>query len=143
MPDPQISQDGGGYLDLPDGERQGRRRERDAASNRIPCAGREATSIIIGNLKKRGPIPFEESVLYRDDHIVVADKPHFLPVIPSGRYLQETLLVRLKQKLVLDHLVPLHRIDRETAGLVIFSHNPETQGKICIVISEAKSPQDL
>ena len=41
-------------------------------------------------------IPFEETVLYQDAHLVVADKPHFLPVTPSGHYLQETLLVRLK-----------------------------------------------
>ena len=44
-------------------------------------------------------IPFEESVLYQDEHLVVADKPHFLPVTPSGHYLQETLLVRLKKRL--------------------------------------------
>jgi tRNA pseudouridine32 synthase/23S rRNA pseudouridine746 synthase len=80
-------------------------------------------------LDQEKSIPFEESVLYRDDHIIIADKPHFLPAIPSGKYLQETLLVRLKQKLMLDHLVPLHRIDRETAGLVIFSHNPDSRGK--------------
>ena len=66
-------------------------------------------------------IPFEESVLYQDEHLVVADKPHFLPVTPSGHYLQETLLVRLKNRLGLDALVPIHRIDRETAGLVLFS----------------------
>lgn len=80
-------------------------------------------------LEEESPVPFEESVMYRDEHIVVADKPHFLPVVPSGKYLKETLLVRLKQKLQLDDLVPLHRIDRETAGLVIFSHDPESRGK--------------
>src|SRR5688500_347934 len=48
--------------------------------------------------QNESPIPFEEIVLYRDDHIVVADKPHFLPVVPAGRFLQETLLVRLKRK---------------------------------------------
>ncbi len=74
------------------------------------------------------PIPFEESILYRDDHILVADKPHFLPVMPSGRFLRETLLVRLKKGLKLEQLVPIHRIDRETAGVVIFSHNPKTRG---------------
>ncbi|MBA4391100.1 MAG: pseudouridine synthase [Syntrophus sp. (in: bacteria)] len=73
-------------------------------------------------------IPFEENILYRDDHLLVADKPHFLPVTPSGRFLHETLLVRLKKKLNLENLVPIHRIDRETAGVVIFSHNPETRG---------------
>ena len=66
-------------------------------------------------------IPFDETVLYQDAHLVVADKPHFLPVTPSGHYLQETLLVRLKNKLGLNDLIPIHRIDRETAGLVLFS----------------------
>lgn len=69
-------------------------------------------------------IPFDETVLYQDQHLVVADKPHFLPVTPSGRYLQETLLVRLKRKLGIDSLAPIHRIDRETAGLVMFSVRP-------------------
>jgi len=74
------------------------------------------------------PIPFEEQVLFQDAHLLVVDKPHFVPVTPSGRFLHETLLVRLKKKLGLEHLVPLHRLDRETAGLVLFSHNPETRG---------------
>ena len=65
-------------------------------------------------------IPFEATVLYQDAHLVVADKPHFLPVTPSGSYLQETLLVRLKNQLGLSSLIPIHRIDRETAGLVLF-----------------------
>jgi tRNA pseudouridine32 synthase/23S rRNA pseudouridine746 synthase len=69
-------------------------------------------------------IPFDEVVLYQDAHLVVADKPHFLPVTPSGHYLQETLLVRLKKRLGIDTLIPIHRIDRETAGLVLFSVNP-------------------
>lgn len=73
-------------------------------------------------------IPFEETVVYQDEYLVVADKPHFLPVIPAGRYLQETLLVRLKQKLGIDTLAPVHRIDRETAGLVLFTIQPQTRG---------------
>ncbi|MGY4828701.1 pseudouridine synthase [Sphaerotilaceae bacterium SBD11-9] len=75
------------------------------------------------------PIPFEEAVLYQDELIVVADKPHFLPVTPSGRYLQETLLVRLKRKLGIATLAPVHRIDRETAGLVLFTVQPHTRGR--------------
>lgn len=77
---------------------------------------------------EEAPIPFSENIIYRDDHILVADKPHFLPVIPSGQYLHETLLVRLKKKTGLEHLTPIHRIDRETAGVVIFSHNRATRG---------------
>lgn len=72
-------------------------------------------------------IPFEATVLFQDEFLVVADKPHFLPVIPSGRYLQETLLVRLKRRLGLDTLAPIHRIDRETAGLVVFTVQPGTR----------------
>ena len=79
------------------------------------------------SLESEPPIPFTEAVLFQDDFIVVADKPHFLPVIPSGRYVQETLLVRLKRKLGLDDLAPIHRIDRETAGLVVFTIQPATR----------------
>jgi tRNA pseudouridine32 synthase/23S rRNA pseudouridine746 synthase len=69
-------------------------------------------------------IPFEERVLFRDDVLLVADKPHFLPVTPTGKYLQESLLVRLKRKLGIETLVPIHRIDRGTAGLVMFCVDP-------------------
>jgi tRNA pseudouridine32 synthase/23S rRNA pseudouridine746 synthase len=74
------------------------------------------------------PIPFEEEILHRDEHLVVVDKPHFLPVIPTGRFLHETLLVRLKKKLGLEDLTPIHRLDRETAGVVIFSCNAQSRG---------------
>jgi tRNA pseudouridine32 synthase / 23S rRNA pseudouridine746 synthase len=72
-------------------------------------------------------IPFDEVILHQDEHLVVVDKPHFLPVTPSGKYLRETVLVRLKRKLGLDDLVPIHRIDRDTAGLVLFSVQPATR----------------
>ncbi|MEO8407079.1 MAG: pseudouridine synthase [Oxalobacteraceae bacterium] len=74
------------------------------------------------------PIPFEEQILYRDAHILVVDKPHFLPVIPGGRFLHETLLVRLKKKLQLPDLTPIHRLDRGTAGVIMFSHNAASRG---------------
>ncbi len=73
------------------------------------------------------PIPFEASVLWRNDDLLVADKPHFLPVMPSGKYVQETLLVRLKNAFNLPELTPIHRIDRDTAGLVLFSIRATTR----------------
>lgn len=80
-------------------------------------------------LDREDPIPFEAGIVFRDEHLLIADKPHFLPVVPSGRYVQETLLARLRSMLSLDDdLVPLHRIDRGTAGLVAFSVNPRTRG---------------
>lgn len=72
-------------------------------------------------------IPFAATVLFEDEHLLVADKPHFLPVTPAGRFLAETLLTRLRRQTGNDDLVPLHRIDRETAGLVLFSTRPDTR----------------
>jgi tRNA pseudouridine32 synthase/23S rRNA pseudouridine746 synthase len=74
------------------------------------------------------PIPFTEQILHQDAHLLVVDKPHFVPVIPTGRFLHESLLVRLKKKTGLVDLTPIHRLDRETAGVIIFSHNPASRG---------------
>ncbi len=73
-------------------------------------------------------IPFEAQILFQDELLLVADKPHFLPIMPAGRYVRETLLARLKQSTGLDTLTPIHRLDRETAGLVLFSLQPATRG---------------
>ena len=75
------------------------------------------------------PIPFEAQVLHVDDHLLVADKPHFLPVMPAGQYVEQTLQARLAKLTGNSDLVPLHRIDRHTAGLVLFSTNRETRGR--------------
>ncbi len=75
------------------------------------------------------PIPFVETVLHADAHLVVADKPHFLPVTPTGGWVRETLLARLIQRLGNPDLVPLHRIDRDTAGLVLFSADPASRAR--------------
>jgi tRNA pseudouridine32 synthase / 23S rRNA pseudouridine746 synthase len=74
-------------------------------------------------------VPFQEEILYQDDHLLIADKPHFLPVIPSGRFLRETLLIRLRRSTGIADLTPVHRLDRDTAGLVIFSVNPASRGR--------------
>lgn len=73
------------------------------------------------------PIPFEATILFQDEHLLVVDKPHFLPVAPSGNYLQQTVLVRLKRQLGIDALSPIHRLDRDTAGLVLFSLQKATR----------------
>lgn len=75
-------------------------------------------------------------VLFEDELLVVADKPHFLAVTPSGRHLQQTLLVRLRCQLGLPALTPLHRIDRETAGLVLFAKQPPTLGSYKALFAE-------
>ncbi|WP_034293518.1 pseudouridine synthase [Alysiella crassa] len=77
-------------------------------------------------------IPFDEKILFLDKDLIVVDKPHFLPVIPSGRFLRETLLTRLRLRPELQHLnvgeiTPIHRLDKDTAGGMLLSHNPQTR----------------
>ena len=76
-------------------------------------------------LDDEAPIPFEPQILFQDEHLLVADKPHFMPVTPTGRHVRHSLMVRLKQLTGLDTLNPIHRIDRETAGLVVFNLRPQ------------------
>ncbi len=70
-------------------------------------------------------IPFEEQILFQDEHLLVADKPHFMPVTPGGRTVRHSLMVRLKARTGIETLNPIHRIDRETAGLVVFNLRPQ------------------
>ena len=80
------------------------------------------------SLAQEPRVPFEARILFQDELLLVADKPHFLPVLPSGRFVRETLLTRLRLATGLAELSPIHRIDRETAGLVVFSLQPATRG---------------
>ena len=73
-------------------------------------------------------VPFDVPVLYRDDHIVVVDKPHFLATMPRGSHIAQTALVRLRHELDLPELSPAHRLDRLTAGVLLFTVRPEVRG---------------
>ncbi|GGU31109.1 RluA family pseudouridine synthase [Lentzea flava] len=75
------------------------------------------------------PVPFDVTVVHQDDDIVVADKPHFLATIPRGRHIMQTALVKLRDSLGLPDLSPAHRLDRVTAGLVLFVVRRELRGK--------------
>lgn len=72
-------------------------------------------------------VPFTETILYQDEHLLVVDKPHFLPTLPAGRYVEETVLRRLMKRLDNPDIVPIHRLDRLTAGVVLFSVNPSSR----------------
>ncbi|QYN17822.1 RluA family pseudouridine synthase [Amycolatopsis sp. DSM 110486] len=74
-------------------------------------------------------VPFDITVVHRDEHLLVVDKPHFLATIPRGKHILETALVRLRRDLDLPALSPAHRLDRVTAGLVMFVITPEVRGK--------------
>ncbi len=88
------------------------------------------------------PISFQESIVHVDDHLLVADKPHFLPVVPSGPHLEHTLLARLRRQTCNPDLVPLHRIDRATAGLVLFSTNRASRGRYQDLFRQCRIAKD-
>ncbi len=79
-------------------------------------------------LRDEVEVPFDLPVLYQDDDIVVADKPHFLATMPRGRHVAQTALVRLRRQLGLDELSPAHRLDRLTAGVLLFTTRREIRG---------------
>ncbi|MBB4927118.1 pseudouridine synthase [Kitasatospora kifunensis] len=74
------------------------------------------------------PVPFELEVIHRDEHLVVVDKPHFLATTPRGSHVVQTALSRLRHELDLPELSPAHRLDRLTAGLVMFVADPQARG---------------
>ncbi|MGW4736603.1 RluA family pseudouridine synthase [Nocardia xishanensis] len=73
-------------------------------------------------------VPFEMTVVHRDENLLVVDKPHFLATIPRGQHIRQTALVRLREELDLPELVPAHRLDRVTAGLLLFIVDPARRG---------------
>ncbi|OZE93028.1 pseudouridylate synthase [Rhodococcus sp. 15-2388-1-1a] len=83
-------------------------------------------------------VPFDISIVYRDDALLVIDKPHFLPTIPRGGHILQTALVRLRLELDLPQLVPAHRLDRVTAGLVLFVIDPTLRGAYQTLFQDRK-----
>ena len=81
-------------------------------------------------------IPFEYEVLYEDENIIVIDKPHFLATTPRGMWYRETALVRLCERYDEPNITPAHRLDRLTAGVVVFVRNPS-----CLLYT-SPSPRD-
>lgn len=74
------------------------------------------------------PVPFEMPILHADERLIAVDKPHFLATTPGGRYLLETALTRVRRHFGEDGISPLHRLDRETAGILLFCRDPALRG---------------
>jgi tRNA pseudouridine32 synthase / 23S rRNA pseudouridine746 synthase len=113
----------------------------DAAGNALPPDAPCVPGQVVWYWRRLPPeprVPFELELVHQDAQLVVVDKPHFLASIPGGRYLQETALVRLKRLLGNEELVPLHRLDRETAGLLLFSANPDTRNAYHALMRERR-----
>ena len=87
-----------------------------------------ASVYLYRDLRDEVPVPFDIPVLYQDEDIVVVDKPHFLATMPRGRHVAQTALVRMRRELGLPELSPAHRLDRLTAGVLLFTTRREVRG---------------
>jgi tRNA pseudouridine32 synthase / 23S rRNA pseudouridine746 synthase len=102
----------------------------DADGQPLAADARCATGMLLWYWRDPPPeprVPFEVELLHQDAHLVVVDKPHFLPVIPGGRHLHETALVRLRKQLGIATLAPMHRLDSDTAGVLAFTVQPASR----------------
>lgn len=77
-------------------------------------------------------------ILYEDEDLLIIDKPANLPVHPSGNYKKNTLTQLLKENYHYFYCNPIHRLDRETSGLIIFGKNPEIIHKMAKLFLENK-----
>ncbi|WP_418969913.1 pseudouridine synthase [Alloscardovia omnicolens] len=84
-------------------------------------------------------IPFDLPVIYENEHIIVVDKPHFLPTMPRGMWYQSTALMRLRAMFGDENIVPAHRLDRLTAGIVVFVRDVNARGKYQLLFQNKKA----
>lgn len=87
---------------------------------------------------EEAPVPFYEQILHQDEHLIAVDKPHFLPTLPAGRYVEETVLRRLMRRLNNPDIAPIHRLDRLTAGVLLFSLQPSSRDAYQRLFREGK-----
>ncbi|HZJ94879.1 MAG TPA: pseudouridine synthase [Thiopseudomonas sp.] len=83
-------------------------------------------------------VPFKEQILHQDEHLLAVDKPHFLPTLPTGRYVEETVLRRLMRRFNNPDIAPIHRLDRLTAGVLLFSLKPSSRDAYQRLFREGK-----
>ncbi|MDB2386852.1 pseudouridine synthase [Shewanella sp.] len=78
-------------------------------------------------VEQESVIPFDEKTLLTTPQFIIAYKPAFLAVNPSGNFVNECLVNRLRMKTKNEQIVACHRLDRATAGVMLLSVNPETR----------------
>ncbi len=95
------------------------------ATTELPAG---ALIYLFRDLPDEVPVPFDIPIIHRDENILVVDKPHFLATMPRGSHVVQTALVRLRRELDLPELSPAHRLDRLTAGVLLFTCRREVRG---------------
>ncbi|WP_260853573.1 pseudouridine synthase [Corynebacterium glyciniphilum] len=74
------------------------------------------------------PVPGTLREIYRDERLLVVDKPPFMSTLPRGQHITETAVVRARRQFGIDSLSPAHRLDRLTRGVLLFTVKQDVRG---------------
>ncbi|MGN0095081.1 MAG: pseudouridine synthase [Corynebacterium sp.] len=74
------------------------------------------------------PVPGVLREIYRDERLLVVDKPPFMSTLPRGQHITETAVVRARRQFGIDSLSPAHRLDRLTRGVLLFTMKQDVRG---------------
>lgn len=80
--------------------------------------------------KTEPPVRTDYKILFEDEWLVAVDKPGDLPVHPAGIYRKGNLLTLLQESGRFQELYTIHRLDRETSGVILFAKNQKTASKL-------------
>jgi tRNA pseudouridine32 synthase/23S rRNA pseudouridine746 synthase len=94
------------------------------------------------DLPREVEVPFPIDVLHRDERLVVIDKPHFVSTLPRGRHVAQSALARTRVLTGLDRLTPAHRLDRPTAGVLMFTTEQRWRGAYQRVFAERRAHKE-
>ncbi|AZA10470.1 Ribosomal large subunit pseudouridine synthase A [Corynebacterium gerontici] len=72
--------------------------------------------------------PYRCEIIYEDDLIMVVDKPPFLATMPRGMHITQTVTVQMRKASANDELTPAHRLDRNTAGVLLLTKKRAVRG---------------
>jgi tRNA pseudouridine32 synthase/23S rRNA pseudouridine746 synthase len=80
------------------------------------------------DLRDEPAVPGKIRIVYRDERLIVVDKPPFLSTIPRGRHVIQSVTTRMRAALSLPELSPAHRLDRVTSGLLLLTTQRRWRG---------------
>jgi len=99
------------------------------------------TGHVIGYQRERGDEPEVDRryrVIFEDDGLLVVEKSGNLPVVESGKYYQNTLIEILKEEREYPKLFQVHRLDRETSGVLVIAKSAEIATRFGEQFSQGK-----
>ena len=88
--------------------------------------------VIDTDSKSKKTLPFD--ILFEDDHIIVVNKPSGLLTIATNKEKEKTLYHIVREYLISNNknarVFIVHRLDKDTSGIVVFAKDEKTKNKL-------------